>query len=233
MSYETYVAICQPFHYTTIMRQELCVSLVAGSWFLCGIHAVLHTLLLIQLSFCAENTISHFSCDLTTLLKLSCLYTSLNELVIFTVGRTLFILPLSSILGSYIHIGTAVLRVSSTKRLIKACSDCGSHLFVLSLYKGTLGSFYFFFSSWDSSDKNILASVVYTIVTAMLNPFIYSLRNRDIKQALEILVRRANFLKWKSLNVQWRAQWDISTKILLWLERITVTSNEYAFSCHM
>ena len=104
------MAICQPPLYSTIIRQELCVSLSAGSWFLCCIHALLHTSLLVQLSFCAENTTSHFFCDLTTLLKLSCLDTSHNEF---------FILPLSSILGLYIHIGTDVLGVSSTKRHFK------------------------------------------------------------------------------------------------------------------
>ncbi|XP_031305387.2 olfactory receptor 1J4 [Camelus dromedarius] len=195
MAYDRYVAICQPLHYTTIMREELCISLVAGSWVFCCIHALLHTLLLVQLSFCADNTIPHFFCDLTVLLKLSCSDISLNELVIFTEGGTLFILPLSSILASYIHIGTTILRVPSTKRLFKAFSTCGSHLFVVSLYYGTLAGVYFFSSSWDSNNKDMIASVMYTVVTPMLNPFIYSLRNRDIKQALEIVVNRANLLK--------------------------------------
>uniref|UniRef100_A0A4X1SHV7 Olfactory receptor n=3 Tax=Sus scrofa TaxID=9823 RepID=A0A4X1SHV7_PIG len=195
MAYDRYVAICQPLHYTTVMRQELCVSLVAGSWVLCSILALLHTLLLVQLSFCAANTIPHFFCDLTSLLKLSCSNISISELVIFIVGGTLFILPLSSILGSYIHIGTAVLRVSFTKSLFKVFSTCGSHLFVVSLYYGTIASVYFFSSSWESNDKDVIASFVYAVVTPMLNPFIYSLRNRDIKQAFEIFVNRANFLK--------------------------------------
>uniref|UniRef100_A0A287AWD0 Olfactory receptor n=1 Tax=Sus scrofa TaxID=9823 RepID=A0A287AWD0_PIG len=195
MAYDRYVAICQPLHYTTVMRQELCVSLVAGSWVLCSILALLHTLLLVQLSFCAANTIPHFFCDLTSLLKLSCSDTSINELVIFIVGGTIFILPLSSILGSYVHIGTAILSVSFTKSLFKVFSTCGSHLFVVSLYYGTIASVYFFSSSWEYNDKDIFASFVYAVVTPMLNPFIYSLRNRDIKQAFEIFVNRANFLK--------------------------------------
>ncbi|XP_021547267.1 olfactory receptor 1J4-like [Neomonachus schauinslandi] len=193
MAYDRYVAICQPLHYTTVMRQELCISLVAGSWFFCCIHALLHTLLLVQLSFCADNIIPHFFCDLTVLLKMSCSDISLNELVIFTEGGMFFILPLSSILGSYIRIGTTVLRIPSTKGLFKAFSTCGSHLFVVSLYYGTLAGVYFFSPSWDCSDKDIIASVMYTVVTPMLNPFIYSLRNKDIKQALEIFVKRANF----------------------------------------
>ncbi|XP_043773116.1 olfactory receptor 1J4-like [Cervus elaphus] len=195
MAYDRYVAICQPLYYITVMRQELCISLVAVSWFFCCIHALLHTLLLVQLSFSAENTIPNFFCDLPALLKMSCSDISINELVIFTEGGMLFILPLSIILGSYVRIGTIVLRGPSTKRLFKAFSTCGSHLFVVSLYYGTLAGVYFFSSLWDSNDKYIIASVIYAVVTPMLNPFIYSLRNRDIKQALEIFLNRANFLK--------------------------------------
>ncbi|KAF0878892.1 OR1J4 protein, partial [Crocuta crocuta] len=193
MAYDRYVAICQPLHYSTVMRQELCISLVAGSWFFCCIHALLHTLLLVQLPFCDDNTIPHFFCDLTVLLKMSCSDVSLNKLVIFTEGGILFTLPLSSILGSYIRIGTTLLKVPSTKGLFKAFSTCGSHLFVVSLYYGTLAGIYFFSSSWNFSDKDIIASVMYAVVTPMLNPLIYSLRNKDVKQALQIFVYRANF----------------------------------------
>ncbi|XP_019490565.1 PREDICTED: olfactory receptor 1J4-like [Hipposideros armiger] len=193
MAYDRYVAVCHPLHYPTIMRDELCVLLVAGSWIVSFVHALLHTLLLVRLSFCVDSNINHFFCDLTVLLKLSCSDISFNELVIFTEGGILIILPLGSILGSYICIGAVILRVPTIKRLSKAFSTCGSHLFVVSLYYGTVASVYFFSSSWDS--KDIIASVMYTVVTPMLNPFIYSLRNRDLKQALEMFVNRANFLK--------------------------------------
>ncbi|XP_074187690.1 olfactory receptor 1J4 [Rhinolophus sinicus] len=193
MAYDRYVAVCHPLHYPTIMREELCVTLVAGSWVISFVRALLHTLLLVQLSFCTDSTINHFFCELTVLLKLSCSDISLNELVLFTEGGILFILPLGGVLGSYICIGTIIVRVPTTKRLLKAFSTCGSHLFVVSLYYGTLASIYFFSSSWDS--KDIIASVMYTVVTPMLNPFIYSLRNRDIKQALHVFVNRANFFK--------------------------------------
>ncbi|XP_045701856.1 LOW QUALITY PROTEIN: olfactory receptor 1J4-like [Phyllostomus hastatus] len=198
MAYDRYVAICHPLHYTTIMREGLCVLLVAASWIIACAHALLHTLLLVRLSFCANNVITHFFCDLSVLLKLSCSDISLNELVIFTEGGMLYFLSLAIVLGSYIRIGTIILRAPSTKRLLKAFSTCGSHLLVVSLFYGTLAVVYFLSSSWDS--KNIIASVMYTVVTPMLNPFIYSLRNRDIKQALEIFVNRVNLFKWKSLN---------------------------------
>ncbi|XP_028360975.2 olfactory receptor 1J4-like [Phyllostomus discolor] len=185
MAYDRYVAICHPLHYNTIMREELCVLLVAGSWIIsCGC-ALLHTILMVQLSFCASNVITHFFCDLTVLLKLSCSDISLNELVILTEGGMITSLSLAIVLGSYICIGTIILKAPSTKRVLKAFSTCGSHLLVVSLFYGTLAVVYFLSSSWDS--KNITASVMYTVVTPMLNPFIYSLRNRDVKQALEYL----------------------------------------------
>ncbi|XP_004375866.1 olfactory receptor 1J4-like [Trichechus manatus latirostris] len=189
MAYDRYVAICHPLHYTTIMRKELCVLLVAASWILsCG-SALLHTLLLAQLSFCADNTIPHFFCSLPILLKLSCSNTSLNELLLFTAGAVVVILPLSGILLSYGCIGASILKVPSTKGIYKALSTCGSHLSVVSLFYGTIVALYFFPSSSNSNEKDMIASLMYTVVTPMLNPFIYSLRNRDMKSALGILFR--------------------------------------------
>nr|XP_008526114.1 PREDICTED: olfactory receptor 1J4-like [Equus przewalskii] len=159
-------------------------------WFFCCIHSSLHT----QLS-CADNTIPHFFCDLIVLLKMSCSDISLNELVIFTEGGVLFILPLSGILGSYIHLGTTILRFPLTKRFSKGFSTCGSHLFVVSLHYGKPAGIYLFSSPWGSNEKVVIALVIYTVVTPMLNPFTYSLKNRDIKEALEIFVCRAIFFK--------------------------------------
>ncbi|ELK24624.1 Olfactory receptor 1J4 [Myotis davidii] len=198
MAYDRYVAICHPLHYTTIMRKGLCVLLVAGSWILSCLHDLLHTLLLVRLSFSADNTIPHFYCDLAALLKLSCSDISLNELVFLTEAGMIFFLSFGVILGSYIRIGTIILRVPSTKRFFKAFSTCGSHLSVVFLYYGTAAGVYFFSSSWGS--KDIIASAMYTVVTPMLNPFIYSLRNRDIKQALDMCVNMVKFFKGQSLN---------------------------------
>ncbi|ELR51060.1 hypothetical protein M91_04291, partial [Bos mutus] len=184
MAYDRYMAICHPLHYTTIMREELCMFLLAGSWFLSCVIALSHTILLAQLSFCADNNIPHFFCDLAALLKLSCSDTSVNELVIFTAGTAVVILPLSGILVSYGLIGASILRVPSTKGICKALSTCGSHLSVVSLFYGTIMALYFSTSSGKSKDKDMIASLMYTLVTPMLNPFIYSLRNRDMKLAL-------------------------------------------------
>ncbi|XP_010826913.1 PREDICTED: olfactory receptor 1J4-like [Bison bison bison] len=194
MAYDRYMAICHPLHYTTIMREELCMFLLAGSWFLSCVIALSHTILLAQLSFCADNNIPHFFCDLAALLKLSCSDTSVNELVIFTAGAAVVILSLSGILVSYGLIGASILRVPSTKGICKALSTCGSHLSVVSLFYGTIMALYFSTSSGKSKDKDMIASLMYTMVTPMLNPFIYSLRNRDMKLALGFLFKSNNLL---------------------------------------
>ncbi|XP_036288819.1 olfactory receptor 1J1-like [Pipistrellus kuhlii] len=183
MAYDRYVAICHPLQYTTIMSQNICIMLVAGSWVIASACALLHTLLLARLSFCADHAVPHFFCDLAALLKLSCSDTSLNQLVIFTAGLTAIMLPFLCILVSYGHIGVTILQVPSTKGIRKALSTCGSHLSVVTLYYGAIIGLYFIPSSNNSNGNNIIASLMYTVVTPMLNPFIYSLRNKDMKGA--------------------------------------------------
>uniref|UniRef100_A0A8D1UJ12 Olfactory receptor n=1 Tax=Sus scrofa TaxID=9823 RepID=A0A8D1UJ12_PIG len=194
MAYDRYVAICHPLHYTTIMREGLCTLLVTVSWILSSANALCHTLLLTQLSFCGDNTIPHFFCDFGALLSLSCSDTSFNELLLFTVGLAVITLPLTCIVVSYGHIGATILKIPSTKGICKALSTCGSHLSVVSLYYGTIIGLYFVPSSSASSSKDIISSVMYTVVTPLLNPFIYSLRNRDMKGALEKLFHKAAVL---------------------------------------
>ncbi|XP_058380739.1 olfactory receptor 1J21-like [Diceros bicornis minor] len=193
MAYDRYVAICHPLHYTTTMSQKLCFLLVTVSWVLSCTSALLHTLLLARLSFCGDNTLPHFFCDLSTLLKLSSSDTTVNELVILTVGVVVITLPLMCILVSYGQIGATTRRVPSTKGICKALSTCGSHLSVVSLYYGAIIGLYFFPSSSNSNDKDVIVSVLYTLVTPMLNPFIYSLRNRDMKGALRNILSKRKF----------------------------------------
>ncbi|XP_037349057.1 olfactory receptor 50-like [Talpa occidentalis] len=190
MAYDRYVAICHPLHYITIMSQSLCALLVIVSWVLSYASALLHTLLLARLSFCGDNIIPHFFCDLSALLKLSSSDTTVNEMVIFTEGVVSITLPFICILVSYVRIGATILRVPSTKGICKALSTCGSHLSVVSLYYGTIIALYFFPSSSNSNDNNVIVSVMYSLVTPMLNPFIYCLRNKDMKGALGNTVSR-------------------------------------------
>ncbi|XP_036288821.1 olfactory receptor 50-like [Pipistrellus kuhlii] len=190
MAYDRYVAICHPLQYTTIMSQSLCVLLVIVSWALSCASALLHTLFLARLSFCGDNTLSHFFCDLSTLLKLSSSDTTVNELLILTVGVVVITVPFICILVSYGRIGATILKVPSTEGICKALSTCGSHLSVVSLYYGAIIGLYFFPSSNNSNNKDVIVAVLYTLVTPMLNPFIYSLRNRDMKGALGNILNR-------------------------------------------
>ncbi|NP_001000857.1 olfactory receptor Olr1380 [Rattus norvegicus] len=193
MAYDRFVAICHPLHYTTKMTYKVCVMMVAGSWVTANLNVLLHTLLIAQLSFCGDNIIPHFFCDVTPLLKLSCSDTHINELLILTEGAVIMVTPFVCILTSYIHITSAVLRVSSPRGGWKAFSTCGSHLAVVCLFYGTIIAMYFNPSSSHSPEKDRAATVLYTVVTPMLNAFIYSLRNRDLKGALQKLVHRSTF----------------------------------------
>ncbi|XP_037363632.1 olfactory receptor 1361-like [Talpa occidentalis] len=184
MAYDRFVAICHPLHYSTKMTPRLCALLVAVSWVIANLDVLLHTLLMARLSFCADNAIPHFFCDVTPLLKLSCSDTSLNEMMIFIEAGLITLAPFLCILVSYILITCAVLRVPSTQGRWKAFSTCGSHLAVVLLFYGTIIFLYFNPSSSHSPDTDIAAAVMFTVVTPMLNPFIYSLRNKDIKGAL-------------------------------------------------
>ncbi|XP_016040479.1 olfactory receptor 1J21-like [Erinaceus europaeus] len=193
MAYDRYVAICHPLHYTAIMSQSLCFLLVIMSWLLSVAGALAHTLLLPRLSFNRDNIVPHFFCDLSALIKLSSSDTTINELVILTVGTLIITVPFICILVSYGRIGASILRVPSTKGILKALSTCGSHLTVVSLYYGSIIGLYFFPSSNNSNDKNVIVAILYTLVTPMLNPFIYSLRNRDMKGALGNVLCRKRF----------------------------------------
>ena len=167
------------------MGPRLCLFLVVLPWILTTSHAMLHTLLMARLHFCEDNVISHFFCDLSALLKLSCSDTRVNELVIFFVGGLIIVIPFLLIIMSYARIVSSILKVPSAKGICKAFSTCGSHLTVVSLFYGTIIGLYLCPSANNSTVKETVMSMMYTVVTPMLNPFIYSLRNRDMKGALK------------------------------------------------
>ncbi|KAM6163678.1 olfactory receptor-like protein DTMT [Rhynchocyon petersi] len=184
MAYDRYVAICFPLHYTTMMNPQLCLSLVALSWVLTTFHAMLHTLLMARLCFCADNVIRHFFCDMSALLRLACSDTRVNELVIFITGGLILVIPFLLIAMSYLRIIFSILKVPSADGIRKAFSTCGSHLTVVSLFYGTIIGLYLCPSANNSTVKEMIMAMMYTVVTPMLNPFIYSLRNRDMKGAM-------------------------------------------------
>ncbi|XP_049750945.1 olfactory receptor 1G1-like [Elephas maximus indicus] len=183
MAYDRYVAICLPLHYTTIMGPKHCLLLVAASW-LCS-HCLAFSLirLMSQFSFCASHSISHFFCDLP-LLKLACSNTHIFQVMMFIETALSGVVPLTCVLTSYVHIIHTIFKVPSAGGKQKVFSTCGYHLTVVTLFYGTVFLVYFQPSSSYSPNTGIVASVIYTIVTPMLNPFIYSLRNKDMKRAL-------------------------------------------------
>ncbi|XP_066110732.1 olfactory receptor 1G1-like [Saccopteryx bilineata] len=184
MAYDRYVAICLPLHYTTIMCPQRCLGLVTVSWLCAHFLAFSLILLMSQFSFCASHSIPHFFCDLLPLLKLACSDTHSFQVVMFTEAALSGVVPLTCVLVSYAHIIHTILRVPSAGGKHKVFSTCGSHLSVVTLFYGTLFLVYFQPSSSYSAKTGIVASVAYTMVTPMLNPFIYSLRNKDIRKAL-------------------------------------------------
>ncbi|KAB0357119.1 hypothetical protein FD754_001275 [Muntiacus muntjak] len=190
MAYDRYVAICFPLHYTTVMSPRLCLGLLVLSWVLTIFISLLHTLLMARLSFCADNVISHF-CDMSALLKLACSDIQINETMIFILGGLVIIVPFLLIFSSYARIVSSILKVRSARGICKAFSTCGSHLSVVSLFYGTIIGLYLCPSASNSTIKETVMAVMYTVVTPMLNPFIYSLRNSDINGAL-----RRIFSKW-------------------------------------
>ncbi|XP_039094959.1 olfactory receptor 1N1-like [Hyaena hyaena] len=188
MAYDRYVAICLPLRYTTVMCPQRCLLLVAASWLCSHLLAFSLTLLMSQFSFCASHAIPHFFCDLLPLLKLACSDTQIFQVMMFAEAALSGVVPLTCVLVSYAHIIHTILRVPSAGGKHKVFSTCGSHLTVVTLFYGTLFLVYFQPSSSYSADTGMAASVVYTVVTPMLNPIIYSLRNRDMKGALKRLL---------------------------------------------
>nr|XP_033818372.1 olfactory receptor 1020-like [Geotrypetes seraphini] len=184
MAYDRYVAISSPLQYALVMSPRLCLYLVALSFAGGFLKSLLHTLMTLSLSFCDSNIINHFFCDLTALYKLSCTDTSLNELMIFVEGPFSLMAPFLIILFSYCCIIITVLKMSSSDRRHKAFSTCSSHLTVVTLLYGSIILMYVRPSSTYSPEKDRIAALIYTVVTPMLNPFIYSLRNGDMKKGL-------------------------------------------------
>ncbi|XP_077885939.1 olfactory receptor 7A10-like [Ictidomys tridecemlineatus] len=184
MAYDRYVAICHPLHYMVIMNHRLCGLLVLVSWVVSVLHALLQSLMMLRLSFCTDLEIPHFFCELNQVVQRACSDTFLNEVVIYLATVLLAVGPLAGILYSYCKIVSTIRAISSAQGKYKAFSTCASHLSVVSLFYGTGLGVYLSSAVTQNSHSIATASVMYTVVTPMLNPFIYSLRNKGIKSAL-------------------------------------------------
>ncbi|XP_054998918.1 olfactory receptor 8K3-like [Sorex araneus] len=185
MSYDRYVAICKPLLYTVIMSQRLCLLLVAIPYVYSTCVSLLLTIKIFNSSFCGYNVVSHFYCDCIPLLSLLCSNTYEIQLIIMSLSVFNLIFTLLVLVLSYLLILIAILRMKSAEGRRKAFSTCGSHLTVVTVFYGTLIFMYVKPKSSPSFDTDKMASIFYTLIIPMLNPLIYSLRNKDVKCALQ------------------------------------------------
>ncbi|XP_031200428.1 olfactory receptor 7D4-like [Mastomys coucha] len=193
MAYDRFVAICHPLNYTVIMNPRICGLLVLLSWMIMFWVSLIHMLLMKQLNFSTSTKIPHFFCELTELLRVARSDTHINNIFLYLVTALLGMFPVIGIAFSYFHIVSALMKMSSIRNKYKAFSTCGSHLCVVSLFYGTGFVVHLSSAVAHSSKRNTITSVMYTVVTPMLNPFIYSLRNKDVKGGLVRLLRRVKF----------------------------------------
>lgn len=201
MAFDRYVAICNPLRYPVIMSKDSYVPMAVGSWIIGVINSAVQTAFVVQLPFCGNNVINHFSCEILAIMKLACADISGNEFIML-VATTLFILtPLLLIIISYTLIIVSILKIRSSEGRSKVFSTCSAHLTVVIIFYGTILFMYMKPKSkdtlnsedLDATDK--LISLFYGVITPMINPLIYSLRNKDVKEAVKHLLRRNVFNK--------------------------------------
>ncbi|KAM4691789.1 olfactory receptor 11L1-like [Rhinophrynus dorsalis] len=184
MSYDRYLAICYPLHYTSIMDFQICILLTVWPWILGFTLSVITIVTMSELNFCNDNIVDHFYCDLSPIQKLSCSDTSFIEIISYVFSVPIFILPFCVIIGTYIYIFHAIIRIPSTTGKQKAFSTCSSHLIVVGAFYGTLITKYMTLSAGYSLLLTKIISLLHTVITPLFNPIIYSLRNEDIRTAL-------------------------------------------------
>ncbi|XP_041508684.1 olfactory receptor 2A12-like [Microtus oregoni] len=183
MAYDRYVAICYPLHYTVILNWGLCIRLASGS-LVCGfLSALLHTFFTMSLPYCGPNKVNHYFCEGPSVRSLACMDTHLIEMVDLILSVFVVVTPISLIVASYVHIAMASLKIKSTQARFKAFSTCASHLTVVILFYGPASYIYMRPNSSYSPERDKQISLFYNAFTALLNPVVYSLRNKDIKRA--------------------------------------------------
>ncbi|KAM8952787.1 olfactory receptor 1L4-like [Pelodytes ibericus] len=187
MALDRYAAVCQPLRYSTIMSKKMCFCLVTTSWVIVSLHSVLFTVMTSSLPYCG-HLIHHFFCDVPAMLALSCEDTYTQQMVVFIEGSLIVMGPMLFILGSYVLIIRAVMRLKTSKGRRRTFSTCSSHLTVVILFYSSVIFMYFRPSTLYSPTYDRVVSVVYSVITPMLNPFIYTLRNKEVKAAVRRLV---------------------------------------------
>ncbi|XP_007438245.1 olfactory receptor 13H1-like [Python bivittatus] len=186
MAYDRYIAISAPLHYMIIMSKKLCIQLAVGTW-VAGLVLGVIPIYVMPAHFCGDNVIDHFACELKAIFKLICSDTSLNQVTMFTTGVLTFLGPFAFILFSYLQIVAAILRVHSAGGRLKAFSTCVSHLMVVTIFYSTAIFSYLRPQTKSVQEMDKIVSLFYGVLTPMLNPLIYTLRNKEVIRALKNL----------------------------------------------
>ncbi|XP_075715561.1 olfactory receptor 2B8-like [Rhinoderma darwinii] len=190
MAYDRYVAICTPLHYTNVMHSNLCIRMATGSWVGGILNSIVHTVFALQLPFCGPNVINHFMCEIPSVLELACADISLNKTVIFVFAMLVVMGPFFLILITYGYIISSILKISTSVGRKKAFSTCASHIIVVSLFYGTIIFMYMRPGSTHVANQDKMATLFYSVITPMLNPLIYTLRNKDVIGAFVDITRK-------------------------------------------
>ncbi|XP_036621174.1 olfactory receptor 2D3-like [Trichosurus vulpecula] len=190
MAYDRYVAICAPLHYTVIMNRRTCIHMVIISWTSSFLSSMVINVFTLRLPYCGSNVLNHFFCEVPSVLRLACTDTSVTELVVFIFSIIIVFIPFLLIVISYARILLSVLRMHSAAGRLKALSTCASHLTVVVLFYGTAIFMYMRPQSKSSRSGGKIIAIFYTVITPMLNPLIYSLRNQDVKGALRKVISK-------------------------------------------
>ncbi|XP_072583534.1 olfactory receptor 2D3-like [Vulpes vulpes] len=193
MSYDRYVAVCKPLHYSSIMTQQVCLQLAIGSWASGALMSLVDNTFTFQLPYQGQNIINHYFCELPALLKVASADTYSTEMTIFAMGVVMLLVPVCLILVSYWNIISTVIQMQSGEGRLKAFSTCGSHLIVVVLFYGSAIFNYMKPNSKIINESDKVISTFYAVVTPILNPIIYSLRNKDVKDGLRKLAGRKPF----------------------------------------
>ncbi|XP_045641610.1 olfactory receptor 5H2-like [Ursus americanus] len=192
MAYDRYVAICKPLLYPVIMSNTLCIRLIHLSFLGGLLHAIIHTSFLFRLTFCNSITVHHFYCDIIPLFKISCTDPSINYLIVFIFSGSIQVFTILTVLVSYTLVLFTILKKKSLQGIRKAFSTCGAHLLSVSLYYGPLLFMYVRPRSAQADDQDMMDSLFYTVIIPVLNPMIYSLRNKKVIDALRKMLKETS-----------------------------------------
>ncbi|XP_069328058.1 olfactory receptor 5K1-like [Eulemur rufifrons] len=190
MAYDRYVAICSPLQYHTKMSRKLCIQMTTGAYIAGHLHSMIHVGFLLRLTFCGSHQLNHFFCDVLPLYRLSCIDPYINELILLIFAGSVQISTITIVLISYLCILYTIFTMKSKAGRSKALSTCASHFLSVSIFYGSLLFVYVLPSSVKEEDKNIPIAVFYTLVIPLLNPFIYSLRNKEVINAMKRILQK-------------------------------------------